>query len=174
MNPKHNLVKDDMKILLRPICWFNGHDNLTDQSNSFLIICRRCGKDTTIPYFIWFRRLPWCIAKILVSIANHLVKNSTPTVYPIFRPVDQKIDGIGTEHSCGAYSYEHIQSLIKQYADDGLDPPLLERLVSEEGWINLEEHPEMVAEVLDSLNRGATLAATREEQEQLNRMDGRL
>jgi hypothetical protein len=89
----------------------------------------------------------------------------------VYRRIEQQIPGIGTEHSCGCYSYEHIVSMLKQYEDDGLPEPKLSDLISEEGWINLEEHPEMIQPMLDDINKGVELLRTKEEQEELNRYD---
>jgi hypothetical protein len=51
-----------------------------------------------------------------------------------------------------------------------LPDPLLKDLISEDGWIDLEEHPEMAQQVIDDLNRSVTLEATRREQEELNKL----
>lgn len=164
------------KRILLPICYFMGHIEVPapDKPGWFLSRCGRCNKE--IPY-TWFRRIkgiPHEIAYNLVWLANQIDKlqNNYPGYnYPKYRAINQHIEGMGTKHSCGAYSYEHIMSLLKQYEDDGLPEPLLSTLISEDGWIDLEEHPEMAQEVIDSLNKGVTLLQTKEEQEELNRYE---
>lgn len=155
--------------LLKPICFFADHDDALEKPNEHLIKCRRCGTDTTVPFFKRIKRLPWRTALALVWLANKIAEGRHPTHDPVFRPVDHYMPGIGTEHSCGAYSYEHIASLIKQYKDDGLPEPLLKDLISEDGWVNLEDNPELARQVIDDLSREATLESTRREQEELNR-----
>ena len=161
-----------MSKALTPVCFFFGHDSLTDKSGTLLIRCRRCGRDTTIPYFRRTRNLPWNVARVLVWLANQIerLRSYPGSYFPVYRPINQQIKGIGTKHSCGCYSYEYIQSMLKQYEDDGLPEPLLSSLISEEGWIDLEEHPEMAQEVIDSLNKGVALEATKREQEELNKL----
>lgn len=161
------------KPWLLPICFFIGHDIVPaeDKPGWFQINCGRCGLDTHRQFFRRTRNLPWTIAKDLVWFANRIEKTrSYPGAYfPVYRHIEQQIPGIGGKHSCAAYSYEHIQSLLKQYEQDGLPEPLLSTLISEEGWIDLEEHPEMADEVVNQLNKDLTLEATRREQEELNR-----
>jgi hypothetical protein len=160
-----------MSKLLVPVCVAMGHDNSTEHPNRFLIRCRRCGRDTTVPYFRRLRSIPYRTERSLVWLANRIAKYRNPlSHWPLYRAIDQHLPGIGTEHSCGAYSYEYIVSLIKQYKSDGLPEPLLKDLISEEGWINLEDNPEMAERVIDELSHVVTLEATKREQEELNKL----
>jgi hypothetical protein len=160
-----------MNKTLLPVCFFLGHDNATEKPGTFLIKCRRCGVDTPYTYFRRVRSIPYRVETSLVRLANLVARRDYyPGAYwPKYRAIDQQIKGIGTKHSCASYSYEHIQSLLKQYEDDGLPEPLLKDLISEEGWIDLEEHPEMAEQVIEMLNKDLTLEATRREQEELNK-----
>jgi hypothetical protein len=71
----------------------------------------------------------------LVDLANALEgRGSTPTPYPPFRRVDSKrLENLGTKHSCDAYSYEHLQSLMKQEGPDYT----LGQLFDESGWVEI-------------------------------------
>jgi len=160
-----------MGKLLVPICLFVGHDNATDDPGRFLIKCRRCGKNTPYRWFNRIQSIPYKIERSFLWLANFMAKHrDTPTYWPQYRAIDQQLKGIGTKHSCGAYSYEGIVGLLKQYEGDGLPEPLLSSLISEEGWYDLDEHPEMVQEVIDDISRGVTLLRTKEEQEELNKL----
>lgn len=160
------------KSWLRPVCFFAGHRIVPedDKPSWFKIGCGRCGLDTHRAWFRRIRSLPWRLERSLVWLANQLARrNNYPGAYwPVYRHIDQKIEGIGTEHSCAAYSYEGIMSLLKQYEGDGLPEPTLRSLISEDGWINLEEHPEMIQPMLDDISKGVTLLQTEQEQEELN------
>jgi hypothetical protein len=130
--------KNKLKRLLLPVCWVVGHVHLEDESKPgwFAIKCDRCGRDRFNPY-------PWQIVRgripyMFLWLANKTATNS-PSHKPQFRAIDQSLKGIGTEHSCGAYSYEHIKSYIDQRKGDGLPPPLLSDLISEDGWISVED-----------------------------------
>lgn len=155
------------------VCYFAGHDNATEKSGWSAIKCRRCGKDTPYEWFGRTRSIPWRMARGLVWLANRIEKTrSYPGAYwPVYRHIEQQIKGIGTKHSCAAYSYEHIQSTIKQYKGDGLPVPTLEDFISEEGWIDLEKHPEMAQMVVDDISKGVEFLRTKQEQEELNRND---
>lgn len=126
-----------MNTLLLPICCLIGHDRpeSEDKPGWFSIDCQRCGRAFGKPY--WWQILRARIPYIFLWLANMF--DDTPTHNPRFRAIDQKIKGIGTEHSCAAYSYEEIVSLLKQYEDDGLPPPLLKDLISEDGWVSIED-----------------------------------
>ena len=161
--------------ILAPICFVTGHINVpADKPGWFKIACGRCGLDVHRAWFRRTRSIPYKIERGFLWMANRMAKprNSWKGAYfPVYRHIDQQIKGIGTEHSCGAYSYEGIMSLLKQYEDDGLPEPTLRSLVSEDGWINLEEHPEMIQPMLDDLNKGVELLRTKKEQEELNRYE---
>lgn len=163
------------KIYFRPICFFVGHQitPVPDKPDWFEKDCGRCGLDVHRTWFRRTRSVPYKIERGLVWLANWIAnRRDLPTYSPKYRAIDQQIKGIGTEHSCAAYSYEHIVSTIEQYKDDGLPVPTLEDFISEEGWINLEEHPEEIQPMLDQLSKGVELLRTKEEQEELNRYDG--
>src|SRR5437868_3551914 len=102
-----------MSKIFTPICFFLGHDNATDKPDRFLIKCRRCGLDTPRMWFSQTRSLPWYTARGLVWLANQIerMRNYPGRYWPVYRHIDEQIPGIGTKHSCAAYSYEYIQSL---------------------------------------------------------------
>ena len=154
-------------------CYFQGHDNLTDKVGWFKITCRRCGYDSPYIIFRRIRNIPYKIEKSLLWGANTIAKYRgwSGQYNPVYRHIEQSLKGVGTEYSCGAYSYEFIQSLLKQYEEDGLPEPLLSTLISEDGWISLEEHPEEIQPMLDDISKGVALLQTKEEQEELNRYD---
>lgn len=160
-----------MGKLLIPVCFIVGHNiiQVPDKPGWYKIDCGRCGLDTYRRWFNRTRSIPYKIEKSLVWLANRMAKREVPTYWPKYRAIDQQIKGIGTKHSCGAYSYEGIVSLLKQYEGDGLPEPLLSSLISEEGWIDLDEHPEEIQPMLDDISRGVTLLQTKEEQEELNK-----
>ncbi|GAA2418371.1 hypothetical protein [Mycolicibacterium llatzerense] len=84
------------------------------------------------------------IARTLVWLANQLVRgDDSPAVWPLYRPVDTHIAGIGDhEFACGAYSYEHLKSLVEQDGPDGFGSTATIRwLISPEGWEPLEDMP---------------------------------
>lgn len=161
-----------MNKLLIPVCFVWGHVIVLvpDKPGWYKSDCGRCGLST---HYRWFRRtrsIPYKIEVSLVWAANQIAKaRGIPTYNPKYRPVDQQIKGLGTEHSCGAYSYEGIVSLLEQYKGDGLPEPLLSSLISEEGWINLEDRPEEIQPMLDEITKGVTLLQTKREQEELNK-----
>lgn len=161
---------------LSPICFFLGHVEVPskDKPGWFNIACGRCERDVHSVFFRRTRSIPYRIERGFLWVANRMAKsrNSYPgAYYPVYRHIDQQIPGIGTKHSCAAYSYEHIVSTIEQYKGDGLPVPTLDDFISEEGWIDLDEHPEMIQPMLDDISRGVTLLQTKEEQEELNRYE---
>lgn len=162
-----------MSRLLVPVCFFVGHEIIpvADEPGWYQSKCERCGLDTHYRYFRRIISIPYKIEHSLVWIANQMYKHRERSgeYYPHYRPINQQIKGIGTEHSCGAYGYESIVSLLDQYKGDGLPEPLLSSLISEEGWINLEDHPEEIQPMLDEISRGVTLLQTKQEQEELNK-----
>lgn len=83
------------------------------------------------------------MAKLLVRAANTLVNNmDTPSPKPYYRPVDTHMPGIGHQHSCGAYSYEFLESLVEQDGPDGFGATAtIKWLLSDEGWVSLENMP---------------------------------
>lgn len=161
---------------MRPVCFFMGHLEVPadDKPGWYKIDCGRCGLSTHRPWFPRTRSIPYKIETGLVSLANKMdrARDDYPGKYnPKYRAIEQQIEGIGGKHSCGAYSYEHLQSMIKQYKGDGLPVPTLEEFLSEDGWIDLEEHPDEIQPMLDQINKGVELLRTKEEQEGLNRYD---
>lgn len=160
--------------MLRPVCFFTGHRIVPSPNKLgwFKSDCGRCGLDVHRTWFRRTRSVPYKIERGLVWLANWIAdRRNVPTYSPKYRAIDQQLRGIGTEHSCGAYSYEGIVSLLKQYESDGLPEPLLSSLISEEGWINLEEHPEEIQPMIDEISKGVELLRTKKEQEELNRYD---
>lgn len=165
-----------MNKILSPVCFFIGHVEVPadDKPGWFKIACGRCGLETHRTWFRRTRSIPYKIERSFLWLANAMseARDDWPGKYkPTYRAIDRQIKGIGTEHSCAAYSYEGIVSLLKQYEDDGLPEPKLSHLISEEGWINLEEHPEEIQPMLDELGKGVELLRTKQEQEELNRYD---
>lgn len=175
--PKNSkpLPKAPSKPWLRPVCFLAGHKTVPAEGKPgwFKNDCGRCGLDVHRPWFRRIRSIPWRTERALVWLANQIARrNNYPGAYwPVYRHIDQQIIGIGTKHSCAAYSYEHLQSMIEQYKGDGLPVPTLEEFLSEDGWIDLEEHPEEIQPMLDEISKGVELLRTKQEQEELNRYD---
>lgn len=152
-----------MKALFLPACWLIGHDRpeSEDKPGWFAIDCMRCGRPFNKPY-------PWQVVRYKIPymflwLANKTAGDNVPTYYPRFRAIDQHLPGIGGKYSCGAYSYEGIASLIKQYADDGLPEPLLKDLISDEGWTEITE--DNADEMLAAINESFETEANRQERE---------
>lgn len=83
------------------------------------------------------------LARCLVAIANHLIKKNQLSHYPVYRPVDTYIPGIGHKYSCGAYSYEHLKSLVEQDGPDGFGATAtIAWLISEDGWREVSDMDE--------------------------------
>ena len=145
-----------MSRLLLPLCWIVGHDNATDddplKQYGALIVCRRCNRDTTKGH--WWSKVPYQVARKLVDIANWLyeLNGMSPSHSPHFRGVDGKhLDNLGTKHSCDAYSYEHLQSMMKQ---EGAGYTL-GQLFDESGWIEINDDnaSEMLALINDDFEK---------------------
>jgi len=74
-------------------------------------------------------------AETLVRIANRLVKGRELSHHPYYRPIDTYMPGIGHKYSCGAYSYEHLKSLVEQDGPDGFGArATVKWLIGKEGW----------------------------------------
>jgi hypothetical protein len=168
---KDNRDSDGVVRIKKVYCYFFRHKIIpsSDREGWFKNDCGRCGLDI---HRTWFRRtksIPYKFERLFLWLANHMYsKRSTPTYYPKYRAIDQQLKGVGGKHSCGAYSYEGIVSLLEQYKGDGLPEPLLSSLISEDGWIDLDEHPEEIQPMLDQLAKGVTLLQTKQEQDKLN------
>src|SRR5262249_37155519 len=71
----------------------------------------------------WLRRARLRTADVLVALANRLIRKWTcqaPAVWPLYRPVDIAMPEItGSKWQSGAYSYEHLRSLVEQDGPDG-------------------------------------------------------
>lgn len=108
------------------------------------------------------------IAERLVGLANALVwSHNSPGYNPKFRPIDTSMPGIGTKHSCSAYSYEGLKSLVEQDGPDGFGATAtVAWLLSEDGWEDIT--PENAERITAEINRSFTLEATKQEQERLN------
>lgn len=157
-----------MSILLLPYCWIVGHDRseAEDKPGWFAIDCKTCGRPFNKPYFwqVIRHRIPY----FFLWLANATFSNRVPGYKPNFRAIDQIIPGIGTEHACAAYSYEHIAGLIDQYKNDGLPEPLLKDLISEDGWVTIGE--DNAEEMLDLINKSFENESNKQEREKTMRI----
>src|SRR3954467_4968004 len=92
-----------------PICWMLGHVEVPSEEKLgwYSIYCGRCGRNVHKAY--WWQLVRYSIPYAFLWLANKTAINS-PTYTPQFRAIDQQVKGIGTEHSCAAYSYEGIVS----------------------------------------------------------------
>ncbi len=121
---------------LRPLCWVQGHTRPINTKGWTAIYCQVCGRGSEgflLTRWFWRGRnkLQWG----LVWLANRLETDKGLTNWPPFRRVDGKhLNNLGTKHSCDAYSYEHIKSLIDQGDDQ-----LLSRFISEDGWVDITD-----------------------------------
>jgi len=81
------------------------------------------------------------IASGLVRLANMLVsKPDSPHRQPYYRPVDTPMSGLGHEMACGAYSYEHLKSLVEQDGPDGFGATAtIKWLIGSEGWVKVKD-----------------------------------
>lgn len=152
----------------RPLCWVQGHTHPVNERGWTAIYCQVCGKDSDGPLLIrWFLRSKNKLQWALVWLANRLEsRRSTPTHWPPFRRVDGKdLDNLGTKHSCDAYSYEHIKSMIDQGDDQ-----LLSRFISEEGWVDITK--DNADEMADLINNSFEEESNRQERKRTMKAAG--
>ena len=125
------------------------------------------------------------LAYFLVEIANQLVR-PLPREYgynhwPKFRPIDQEMKHRGSykghKYSCGAYSHEHLQSLVEQDGPNGFGATATVKwLIGVEGWQDISDlnhedgTPYTAQESADMIGKELTLEATRQEQKELNEL----
>jgi len=145
-----------------PLCVIQGHDRRTNDKGWHEIYCRTCGQSLhhmTIKGL--YRRFMYRVSRGFLWLANWAYGNDGPTISPHYRGVDSKtLMNLGTEHSCDAYSYEHIKSLIEQDGPDGFGATApLSWLISEEGWqrVGLED--------IDMINESLEQEANKQERE---------
>lgn len=77
------------------------------------------------------------LAEKLVWLANRLIRNTNqpPAFWPLYRPVDSPMPGIGHKYACAAYSYEGLKSLVEQDGPNGFGASVTVKwLISEEDW----------------------------------------
>lgn len=81
------------------------------------------------------------LANVLVTVANKIVENGDSLHrHPYYRPVDTYMPGIGHEFACGAYSYEHLKSLVEQDGPNGFGATAtIKWLIGEDGWVKTED-----------------------------------
>ena len=86
-------------------------------------------------------KLKYSIADKLVYLANRIVSSpSSLHRSPYYRPVDTCMPGIGHEFSCGAYSYEHLKSLVEQDGPEGFGATCtVAWLIGKGGWQNVAD-----------------------------------
>jgi len=78
-------------------------------------------------------RIRHSIARRFVALANKIEPKDSPAPTPYYRAVDTNVLHLGTKHSCDAYSYEHLQSLMKQEGEGYT----LGQLFDESGWVEI-------------------------------------
>lgn len=138
------------------ICWVLGHLDIPseDKPGWSSIYCGRCGKEIFKPY-PWqkiYEKIRWSIPRAFLYLANKTYPRGRLIHYPAYRAVDQHLDGVGGEHSCGAYSYEYLESLVEQDGPDGFGATAtIAWLIGEDGWININE--DNAEEVVAMINK---------------------
>lgn len=153
----------EAKWYRRPACWLTGHDRPINEKGWQAIYCGVCGQSQHhMTLLNWWRRGIFHFQLFLVNLANSLETDDSPATKTPFRRVDTKLlKDLGTKHSCDAYSYEGIISMLKQYEDDGLPEPKLSRLVSEDGWVDIND--DNAKEITELINKSFEEASNRQE-----------
>ena len=102
-------------------------------------------------------------------IDNPLAKDfpTHPGYYPRFRAIDTKhLNNLGTEHTCDAYSYEGLKSLV----DQGDGDETIARFISEEGWVNITD--DNAKEMIQFINESFEAESNRQERERTMKQAG--
>lgn len=152
-----------------PFCWLQGHDRRTNDRGWYEIYCRSCGQSVHHITIVGLgQRGRYKLSRALLWLANIIHGSDVPTSWPPYRAVDSKtLMDLGTEHSCDAYSYEHLKSLVEQDGPDGFGATAtIAWLISEEGWkrVGLED--------IDLINESLEKEANRQERERTMKAAG--
>lgn len=138
---KHDRQKyaPDARWYFRPLCWVQGHNRPVNDKGWTAIYCQLCGKSSGARTLRGYGYLAIYKTQLgLIWLANHLERDRL-TNWPPYRRVDGKhLMNLGTKHSCDAYSYEHLKSLVEQDGPDGYGATMtVKQLLSEDGWVEL-------------------------------------
>lgn len=172
LTPKQERTKyvPNAKWIKRPVCWVQGHDRPEDEDGKGgYIYCFRCGMHfASRPLRDFLSRTRYRAASATLRLANFIDNPrgrdfpTNPGHYPRFRPIDTKtLMHLGTKHSCDAYSYEGLKSLVEQYKNDGLPDVTVAHLISEDGWIEIND--DNAGEITKLINESFTEEANRQE-----------
>lgn len=148
-----------------------GHDTDMDEPGHAWIKCQRCGANwTNIASYPWIAKRK--VAETFLWLANFVdnpLRRQFPksmTHKPYYRRVDGPLKGYGTKWTVGAYSHEHLLSMMEQEGKDYT----LGQLLDESGWMEIND--DNAGEMIDLINKSFEYESNRQERKKTMKQAG--